>query len=193
MSTHWASISSHKLYNLNKKYYRWCCLFIHSSLLACLLLCFSILFFVVLLSGVLLSFLGFLLLLLLALLLCFCLFLLFLCGNLLLSISLIKFFESVHGNLGSGGHSSAELVCTSSKHNFASITLPNANSLSSYRSLNIGMNTFPQWGQTYFACCWSSNFFIIFLRAPPYLVPYLPTMPTFLVLLVISSDGEYCN
>ncbi len=46
--------------------------------------------------------------------------------------------------------------------------------------------TFPHAGHTYRECCWSSNFLRIFLMAPPYLVPYFPTMPTFLVLLAID-------
>jgi hypothetical protein len=37
------------------------------------------------------------------------------------------------------------------------------------------------------ACCWSSNFLTIFLMAPPYLVPYFPTIPTFFVLLAIMD------
>ena len=48
------------------------------------------------------------------------------------------------------------------------------------------LNTFPHGGQTYLACCWSSNFLRIFLIAEPYLVPYFPTIPTFLVLLAIN-------
>jgi hypothetical protein len=46
---------------------------------------------------------------------------------------------------------------------------------------------FPQNGQSYLDFYWVTNFFTIFLNEAPYLVPYLPTIPTFLVLLVIAN------
>ena len=48
--------------------------------------------------------------------------------------------------------------------------------------------TLPQNGQPYRECCWISNFFTIFLRLLPYLVPYLAVIPTFYVLLVIYTN-----
>ena len=57
----------------------------------------------------------------------------------------------------------------------------------------IELNTFPHDGHTYRACCWSSNFLTIFLMAPPYLVPYFPTIPTFLVLLAIVDKNNTNN
>jgi hypothetical protein len=47
-------------------------------------------------------------------------------------------------------------------------------------------DTFPQKGHAYLECCYISNFFTIFLREEPYLVPYLRVIPTFYVLLVIN-------
>ena len=41
--------------------------------------------------------------------------------------------------------------------------------------------TFPQNPQMYLACDEISYFRAIFLRAPPYRVPYFPVIPTFLV------------
>ncbi len=41
--------------------------------------------------------------------------------------------------------------------------------------------TFPQKEHVYFPCCVISIFLMVFLREAPYLVPYLPQIPTFLV------------
>lgn len=38
---------------------------------------------------------------------------------------------------------------------------------------------FPQNEQLYLACCVTSIFLITFLNVAPYLVPYLPQIPTF--------------
>lgn len=40
---------------------------------------------------------------------------------------------------------------------------------------------FPQKVQPYLACCVTSIFLMTFLKVAPYLVPYLPQMPTFFV------------
>jgi len=45
--------------------------------------------------------------------------------------------------------------------------------------------TLAQKWQAYLACCETSNFLMIFLKEAPYLVPYLPAIPTLTVLLVI--------
>ena len=45
--------------------------------------------------------------------------------------------------------------------------------------------SFPQNWQLYFECYEISYFLAIFLRAPPYLVPYFPTIPYFLVLFAM--------
>lgn len=47
--------------------------------------------------------------------------------------------------------------------------------------------TFPQKEHVYLACWLISIFFTIFLREAPYRVPYLPTIPTFLVRLACSG------
>ena len=47
------------------------------------------------------------------------------------------------------------------------------------------MACFPQKLHEYFECCDTSIFLIIFLSEAPYLVPYFPTIPTFLVRLAI--------
>ena len=52
---------------------------------------------------------------------------------------------------------------------------------------SLRMASLPQNGHTYVAAEDSHNFFAIFLRAAPYLVPYFPMMPNFLVLLPING------
>merc|ERR1719479_874887 len=49
------------------------------------------------------------------------------------------------------------------------------------------MAVLPQNVHRYLSRIWISYFFTIFLRDAPYLVPYLPVMPTFLVCLVIAA------
>lgn len=103
-----------------------------------------------------------------------------------------KFFQSIHGNLGSGSNTCCKLIGSSCKSYLASSTLPDTQWNSSHWSLHYHHKcTFPHAGQTYLACCWSSNFFTIFLIAPPYLVPYFPTIPTFLVLLAIVDKNNW--
>lgn len=46
---------------------------------------------------------------------------------------------------------------------------------------------FPQKEQVYLMRCATSYFLDIFLREPPYLAPYLPVIPAFLVLFDIAS------
>ncbi len=101
---------------------------------------------------------------------------------------LFYFFESVHGDLGSGCNTGCKLKGSSGKGNFASFAFPDSTSNSFYLSLNDESDTFPHGGQTYLARCWSSNFLTIFLMVEPYRVPYLPVTPTFLVLLAIISQ-----
>ena len=99
-----------------------------------------------------------------------------------------KLFQSIHCHLGSCGNTCGELISSSSKWNLASSALPDSQCNSSDWSLHYDDGcTFPHAGQTYLACCWSSNFLTIFLMAPPYLVPYFPTIPTFFVLLAIMD------
>ncbi len=94
----------------------------------------------------------------------------------------------MHGDLGSGGDAGSELVGTSCEGSLAASALPDAGSDSFDLLLSGCICTFPQGGQTYLALCWSSNFLTIFLMAPPYLVPYLPVTPAFLVLLAIKPN-----
>jgi len=47
--------------------------------------------------------------------------------------------------------------------------------------------SFPQKLQVYFACWLTSIFLTIFRKEAPYLVPYLPTIPTFRVRLAILA------
>lgn len=103
-----------------------------------------------------------------------------------------KLFQSIHGHLGSCGNAGGELVGSSCEWNLASSTLPDSQWKSSHWGLHYHNKcTFPHAGQTYLACCWSSNFLTIFLIAPPYLVPYFPTIPTFLVLLAIVDKNNW--
>ena len=44
----------------------------------------------------------------------------------------------------------------------------------------------PQKLHVYFECCEISIFFIILRKEAPYLVPYFPVIPTFLVLLAMA-------
>ena len=46
-------------------------------------------------------------------------------------------------------------------------------------------HSLPEKGETYLALWVISNFLTTFLREAPYLVPYLPTIPAFLVLFAI--------
>ena len=46
--------------------------------------------------------------------------------------------------------------------------------------------SFPQKVQVYLLCWEISIFFTVFLKLAPYLVPYFPVIPTFLVLLAIA-------
>lgn len=99
-----------------------------------------------------------------------------------------ELFQSIHGDLGSGSNTGGKFVSSSSESDLAAFALPD----STWNSLDGSLNnyakcTFPHAGQTYLACCWSSNFLTIFLMAPPYLVPYFPTIPTFFVLLAIMD------
>lgn len=52
---------------------------------------------------------------------------------------------------------------------------------------------FPQKVQTYLACWVISIFLTCFRSDAPYLVPYLPVTPTFLVLFVILADVAVMN
>lgn len=54
------------------------------------------------------------------------------------------------------------------------------------KTLNTGL-TLPQKEQGYFPCWVISIFLTIFLREAPYLVPYLPVIPTFLVCLALNK------
>lgn len=53
------------------------------------------------------------------------------------------------------------------------------------------MACFPQKLQEYLECWDTSIFLIIFLREAPYLVPYFPTIPTFLVRFAILDSYVY--
>lgn len=53
----------------------------------------------------------------------------------------------------------------------------------------IGTRTFPQNWQLYLECWLTSIFLIILRRDAPYRVPYLPTMPTFLVRLACTAEA----
>lgn len=110
-------------------------------------------------------------------------------GRLICLKILFEFFQSVHGDFSSSSYASAEFECSSCEGDFACFTFPDSTSYSFDISLLIFMKcTFPHGGQRYLACCWSSNFLTIFLIAEPYLVPYLPVIPTFLVLLAINTE-----
>jgi hypothetical protein len=63
------------------------------------------------------------------------------------------------------------------------ITKKNALTLSTYAF-------FPQKAQLYLACWVTSIFLMTFLKVPPYLVPYLPTMPAFLVCFACSNHNN---
>jgi len=129
--------------------------------------------------------------------LCFFFFLLFLCfffGFLFLLFLfrvvkfLFKFFQTSHCDFGSSSYTGGELESTSCEGRLASTALPNSSCCSSDLWLNNDTNTLPQAGQTYLARCCNSNFLTIFLIAEPYLVPYFPVTPTFLVLLAIITN-----
>lgn len=50
------------------------------------------------------------------------------------------------------------------------------------------MASFPQKVQVYLECWDTSIFLTVFRRLAPYLVPYFPTIPTFLVRLAIALE-----